>query len=1441
MTSYSVDLDKAQSVGVVIIKLAIIICAIRCVLFGCGKMKGCLDHDGHKVVQSRDITFNEDSLYGAKAATDSSNLMKPNQKDQVSSYGSSDTSEGFENSGSFKDSGRSDKEDSEDETLTPHVRRSNRESRSLVRYSPSANYLLLTENSELKSYSEALSSKESVQWKKIKKLSRNLSQEFEIKDLGSAKQILGMSIIRDKTKGTLRISQEKYIGKVLETFNMKDADPQVKSKKVSCNDLSRRVSGGGDTWECSRTGHKVVQSRDVTFNEDSLYGAKAATDSNNLMKPNQKDQVVLKDSSENLANNSTVAEHVLSSKITQSSCGSSDTSEGFENSERFEDSGRSNEKDSEDETFTPHVRRSSRESRSLVRYSPSANYLLLTENGKPKSYSEALSSKESVQWKKAINEEIKQLDVKTAFLHGDLDEDIYMEQLEDFQSAEKKENLIKKLNRQLSQEFELKDLGSAKQILGMIIIRDKTKGTIRLSQEKYIGKVLETFNMKDAEARCQPLGDQFKLSKKQAPKIEGSRRIMAKGALGSCQVVDMLLERLQARGSKLQAEGFKLRAEGSNIDLTKRNRGSYDLDPTLRSRSCKEENDHGNFKMDQTILKSHVEKPEKFKGSDFLRWQQKMLFYLTSLHVSYVLTDSEPVDPYMVDGQNVPTGAQMTDYKREDNKMNENADANSIERNANMVGENFSKFMSNHKNKGKNGGSRHSYSKDGKKDYTQQKNNNFKKVYHCWVYGKPGHKAKDYRHKKEYGGGNSGGNSNQANHVESLKEFVGVIKSFLTTNVIELEPTFMRNGTTLKIEEKGKFILKLTSGKDLVISNVFHVPNIPKNMISGPILSNKGFKLVFESDKFVTTKGGVYVGKGYLDGGLFKLSVVTDDNAINNNNAGTSTAFVYMIDPSFLWHSRLGHGEACLAANTILNKIPHKKSDKSPYQLWKGKQPSYKRVKVWGCLEKVQIPLQKRTKLGPKIVDCVYLGLTKNSVAYRFLVYKSNVEDISNNPIIESAEAEFFENIFPYKDKEKQISNLRKRVINNQLSQDQTDNNSEVPQEIVEPSRSKHAKVTKDFGLDYMTYIVNEEPQTYKATMESSEAPYWKEAIQSEIDSIVQNNTWKLVDLPSGHKPIGYKWIFKKKLRSNGTIEKYKAHLVAKGYHQKEHQDFFDTYSPVIRITSIRTLNAIAAIHNLIIHQFDVKTAFLNDDMLIMGTNMDVINQTKKMLHSSFDMKDMREADVILGYYDANWISNHNEGKFISGYVFTLGRVVVSWKSSKQTVNTISTMEVEFVALDKAAKEAKWLRSFLEVEYYKIFLIAITYTKLMCGRIFGNQMAKFSKILMNKDMCPTEMNTATFEMILKIVEVVLRSALAKVGYKRFERKPERKEGAETMKKELRAVTESGSKAGFLEYSTSKEDSEKKEEPKKKRLKEASELRSSNLELVEEKIVDWRST
>ncbi|KAK4279046.1 hypothetical protein QN277_016809 [Acacia crassicarpa] len=115
--------------------------------------------------------------------------------------------------------------------------------------------------------------------------------------------------------------------------------------------------------------------------------------------------------------------------------------------------------------------------------------------------------------------------------------------------------------------------------------------------------------------------------------------------------------------------------------------------------------------------------------------------------------------------------------------------------------------------------------------------------------------------------------------------------------------------------------------------------------------------------------------------------------------------------------------------------------------------------------------------------------------------------------------------------------------------------------------------------------------------MGSPEAPFWEEAINSETESIMSNHTWELVDLPPANKPLGPKWIFKKKMKVDGTIDKYKARLVVKGYRQREGLDYFDTYSPVTRITSIRMLIALAALNGLELHQMDVKTAFLNGEL----------------------------------------------------------------------------------------------------------------------------------------------------------------------------------------------------------------------------------------------------
>ena len=107
------------------------------------------------------------------------------------------------------------------------------------------------------------------------------------------------------------------------------------------------------------------------------------------------------------------------------------------------------------------------------------------------------------------------------------------------------------------------------------------------------------------------------------------------------------------------------------------------------------------------------------------------------------------------------------------------------------------------------------------------------------------------------------------------------------------------------------------------------------------------------------------------------------------------------------------------------------------------------------------------------------------------------------------------------------------------------------------------------------------DPLTYSDAMASQDNALWKEAIDDEMQSIIGNNTWVLVDLPPTCKPIGCKWIFRKNIKINGTIDKFKACLVAQGFRQKLCIDHFDTYAPVTRTTTIRLLSALAIIYRL--------------------------------------------------------------------------------------------------------------------------------------------------------------------------------------------------------------------------------------------------------------------
>jgi len=130
----------------------------------------------------------------------------------------------------------------------------------------------------------------------------------------------------------------------------------------------------------------------------------------------------------------------------------------------------------------------------------------------------------------------------------------------------------------------------------------------------------------------------------------------------------------------------------------------------------------------------------------------------------------------------------------------------------------------------------------------------------------------------------------------------------------------------------------------------------------------------------------------------------------------------------------------------------------------------------------------------------------------------------------------------------------------------------------------------------FTTFVSDDllEPFNYKQAMAH---PHWFRAMKSKYDALLNNYTWTLTALPSDANLVGCKWVFKRKFNAEGFLQRYKARLVAKGFHQREGQDFSDTFSPVIKQATIRIVLAIALSSYWSIHQIDTNNAFIHGEL----------------------------------------------------------------------------------------------------------------------------------------------------------------------------------------------------------------------------------------------------
>lgn len=121
--------------------------------------------------------------------------------------------------------------------------------------------------------------------------------------------------------------------------------------------------------------------------------------------------------------------------------------------------------------------------------------------------------------------------------------------------------------------------------------------------------------------------------------------------------------------------------------------------------------------------------------------------------------------------------------------------------------------------------------------------------------------------------------------------------------------------------------------------------------------------------------------------------------------------------------------------------------------------------------------------------------------------------------------------------------------------------------EQVHPEVRRSERIAK---RSCMLVDTHPDPESYQEAMKRPDADEWKMAIQAEYDSLIENNTWELADLPPGRKALTSKWVLKKKFKMSGELDRYKARLVAKGFNQQKGIDYTDTFSPVIRYETLR-------------------------------------------------------------------------------------------------------------------------------------------------------------------------------------------------------------------------------------------------------------------------------
>ena len=289
--------------------------------------------------------------------------------------------------------------------------------------------------------------------------------------------------------------------------------------------------------------------------------------------------------------------------------------------------------------------------------------------------------------------------------------------------------------------------------------------------------------------------------------------------------------------------------------------------------------------------------------------------------------------------------------------------------------------------------------------------------------------------------------------------------------------------------------------------------------------------------------------------------------------------------------------EALSTAVYLRNRSPTQAvHGKTPFEAWTNEKPNVSHFKAFGCLCYSHIAKDERQKFDVKSRKCIMLGYGTETKAYRLY-------DIAREKVFFSRDVIFNETKNGI-EKEPVSNDPNTSSVKLEWSSVEHDESflEEEEQESLQESdsdtclrRSSRERRKPDYYEPRITVAdTGGDPISLKEALASSNKTKWVDAMEKEIESLHVNEVWDLVELPKERKAVGSKWVFKTKRSANGTVERHKARLVAQGYSQQYGQDYDETFSPVVRFESLRTVIALAVQNGLKLHQMDVTTAFLN-------------------------------------------------------------------------------------------------------------------------------------------------------------------------------------------------------------------------------------------------------